>query len=908
MVQFKRNLLSVALASATMMLAAGAQAQTAEEQTQDATAQTDQAKTLDTVVVTGIRAGIENAIETKRDSTSIVETVSAEDIGKLPDISIAESIARLPGLTAQRIAGRSSTIQIRGLSDDFGTTLLNGREQVSVGHNRGVEFDQYPSELINAVTVYKTPDASLVGQGVSGTVDLQTVRPLSFSDRVFTVNARGEKNSLGKLNPEVDDTGYRISGSYIDQFMDGRLGIAVGYARMDSPGQANRWEAWGYPNDNAASPGNFVIGGSKSQASSAENVRDGLMAVVEFKPNDFYHTVVDAYYSTFEKAETLRFMETGLGWGGGVTLTNPVVENGAVVSGTFNNVRPVLRNDRNTQDDKIFALGWNNQFKFNDNWSALADLSYSKAKREEMLLETYSGLGPSSDPDATDTVNFTIGEHGLPQFDYGLDYTDPSIIVLTDPGGWGQDGFVKFPEVEDELTSVRLGAERSFESGIFSSVEFGINHADRSKTRRSGFEGFLRLPNGADTLAIPAGAILDPTDLNFTGIPGSMSYDVMQIFGLYDIDELVHQDVRNKNWTVDEKVTTAYVQWNLDADLSDAVRMRGNVGFQYVRTDQHSDGYSVGFSEADAPVPFSGGAEYGDFLPSLNLSFTLPHDQMLRFGLGEQMARPRMDQMRANNNYSINLQQQRWQGDGGNPELEPVRATALDLSYEKYFGTKGYFSLAGFSKDIHSWILPIATEYDFSGFDPGDTAPENIPTSNIGFFTRPENIKGGKLYGFEAALSVPFDLLWAPLEGFGMQASYTNNHSSIKPFGPESPTYPIPGFSKEVSNITVYYERYGFSARASQRNRSWFIGETVAFGGDHDFRYIEGESVIDLQLGYAFGENTALKGLSLLLQVNNITNEPYRQFFPTSDFSSSGLPRYDAEYGRQVLLGATYKF
>lgn len=908
MVQLKRNLLSVALASATMMLAAGAQAQTVEQQTQQPTQQQqDEAKTLDTVVVTGIRAGIENAIETKKDSTSIVETVSSEDIGKLPDISIAESIARLPGLTAQRIAGRSSTIQIRGLSDDFGTTLLNGREQVSVGHNRGVEFDQYPSELINAVTVYKTPDASLVGQGVSGTVDLKTVRPLSFSNRVFSFNARGEKNSLGDLNPEVDDTGYRVSGSYIDQFMDDRLGLAIGYARMDSPGQANRWEAWGYPNDNAGSPGNFVIGGSKSQVSSAENIRDGLMAVVEYKPNDFYHTVLDAYYSTFEKTETLRFMETGLGWSG-ATLSNAVVENGAVVSGTFSGVRPVLRNDRNTQDDKIFAVGWNNQFKFSDNWSAMADISYSTAKREEMLLETYAGLGPSSDPNATDTVNFTIGEHGRPQFDYGLDYTDPNIIVLTDPGGWGQDGFVKFPEVEDQLTSVRLGAERSFETGIFSSVEFGINHADREKTRRSGFEGFLRLPNGADSLPIPAGALLDPADLGFTGIPGSISYDVQDIFQLYDIDELIHQDVRNKNWTVNEKVTTAYMQWNIDADLSDAVRMRGNVGFQYVRTDQDSEGFSVGFSQADVPTPYSGGAEYGDFLPSLNLAFTLPHDQMVRFGLGEQMARPRMDQMRANNNYSINLQQRRWQGDGGNPELEPVRATAVDLSYEKYFGNKGYFSLAGFSKDIHSWILPISTEFDFSGFDPGDTAPENIPTSNIGFFTRPENIDGGKLYGFEAAVSVPFDLVWAPLEGFGLQASYTNNHSSIKPDGPDSPTIPIPGFSKEVSNITVYYERYGFSARASQRSRSWFIGETVAFGGDHDFRYIEGEKIVDVQLGYTFSENSPLKGLSLLLQVNNITNESYRQYFPTSIFASNGLPRFDAEYGRQVLLGATYKF
>jgi len=237
-----------------------------------------------------------------------------------------------------------------------------------------------------------------------------------------------------------------------------------------------------------------------------------------------------------------------------------------------------------------------------------------------------------------------------------------------------------------------------------------------------------------------------------------------------------------------------------------------------------------------------------------------------------------------------------------------VRATAVDLSYEKYFGGKGYVSLAAFNKDLHSWILPMSVEYDFSGFDPGDTAPENIPTSNIGFFTRPENIKGGKLYGFEVALSVPFDLMWEPLEGFGMQASYTNNHSAIRPYGPGTPTIPVPGFSREVSNITFYYERYGFSARISQRDRSWFIGEKQAFGGDHELRAIQGEEIIDLQLGYAFGEGTSLAGLSLLLQINNLDNEPYREFFPNPEFDGSGPPRFDAVYGRQVLLGATYKF
>ena len=163
MVQFKRNLLSVALASATMMLATSAWAQTTptqpdpqtDEDAQDAQAQqAAQPQEIDRVTITGIRAGIEKAIDTKRNSTSIVEAVSAEDIGKLPDVSIAESIARLPGLAAQRVAGRAQVISVRGLSPDFSTSLLNGRELVSTGDNRSVEYDQYPSELMSGVTVY----------------------------------------------------------------------------------------------------------------------------------------------------------------------------------------------------------------------------------------------------------------------------------------------------------------------------------------------------------------------------------------------------------------------------------------------------------------------------------------------------------------------------------------------------------------------------------------------------------------------------------------------------------------------------------------------------------------------------------------------------------------------------------
>ncbi len=134
---------------------------------------------IEEIVTTGFRSSLRDAMLMKQNSESIVEAITAEDIGKLPDASIAESLARLPGLTAQRLNGRGQQISIRGLGPDFTTALLNGREQVTTGDNRGVEFDQYPSELLSGVTVYKTPDASLIGAGLAGTADLQTIRPLA---------------------------------------------------------------------------------------------------------------------------------------------------------------------------------------------------------------------------------------------------------------------------------------------------------------------------------------------------------------------------------------------------------------------------------------------------------------------------------------------------------------------------------------------------------------------------------------------------------------------------------------------------------------------------------------------------------------------------------------------------------
>ena len=910
--KLKRNLLSVALVSAIMAISnqAAAQAtvssddpldklQSGDQTSGDTNRDDDDAKELDGVQVVGIRAGIESAIERKRESTSVVEVVSAEDLGKLPDISIADSIARLPGLTAQRVAGRSSTISIRGLAGDYSTTLMNGREQVSVGDNRTVEFDQFPSELINQVVVYKTPDASLVGQGLAGTVDLRTVRPLSFSERVTSINVRGEKNSQGELNSDSDDFGSRVSAFYIDKFLDDRLGIALGYARLDSPGQAERWEAWGYPDNISPADGAFTLGGGKVQAASTDNVRQGLLGVMEFNVNDSYTTVLDVYYSRFEKTETTRFLETGLGWSG-ASLSNPTVTDGVTTAGTFNGIRPVLRNDLNEGDDKLFAIGWANEFQINDSWSAKLDFSYSSADRQESILETYSGTRAG----ITDNVDFVLnGSGGAPDFSFSRDYTDPNQIVLTDPGGWGQDGYIKKPEIDDELRSFRVDLEKTFLDGPFSSVEFGLNYSDREKSR-SVPEAFLDLIT--DETVVPSQFLISPVDLSFAGLPGTLSYNINPVLNqFYNFRDNINADIVNKQWSVDEQLTTAYVQLNMDMDWG-ATRVRGNIGLQVVDTDQGSNGFTVLQGDAANAVPFSGGASYTDYLPSANIVFELPSgNDIIRTSVARQQARPRVDQMRANNNTSLDLSGQTqglWRRNGGNPELEPWTANAFDIAWEHYFGGRGYVGIAYFYKDLRTYVYDLTTAFDASGLPLPDGYTGPTPF-DIGVYERPANGEGGNLRGWEFTLSVPFDLMHPALEGFGLIANYSDTSSSIKRLGPDGPDEPIAGLSDRVQNITLYYEKNGFQARVSQRKRSEFLGEIQGFGADRAQVFIDGESVVDLQTGYAFADGTALEGVSVLLQVNNVTDEPYRQFF-----NGNGLTQQYQEYGRQYLLGVTYKF
>ena len=332
------------------------------------------------------------------------------------------------------VAGRAQVISVRGLSPDFSTTLLNGREMVSTGDNRSVEFDQYPSELISGVTVYKTPDARLVGQGLTGTLDMQTVRPLNFDEPAGVVSIRGQHNSLGNA---ADASGYgeRINASYITRSDDRRFGFSIGYSHSDTPIQENQvglYEPWQPIGDGwrpGVPTGTYYSDGIKALRRTGNTERDGVMATLQFRPSNAWTSTLDLFYSEATQVSTANQFEVHIGdYNGGygrLEVTNPSINgDGTFTGGVANNVYPLVRGMYNHREDEISAFGWNNAFNLGS-VELVADVSYSKTERDEVLLENNTQLLPAPQ---LDSVALDFRSDGFSQLDPGRDYSDPGSL------------------------------------------------------------------------------------------------------------------------------------------------------------------------------------------------------------------------------------------------------------------------------------------------------------------------------------------------------------------------------------------------------------------------------------------------------------------------------------------------
>ncbi|MXO96229.1 TonB-dependent receptor [Erythrobacter aquimaris] len=881
----------------------------------------DEADEENVIIVSGFREALATAVAQKRNSDLILESVTAEDIGKLPDDSIGESIARLPGVTSQRLNGRANVIAIRGLGPDFSQTLLNGREQTSTGDNRAVEFDQYPSEVVNQVLVYKSPSASLVGQGLVGTIDVRTIRPLETGEQIFAIGAKGSYADLGALNAGSKEFGYRANATYVDQFADDTLGIALSAAYTDEPYQLQEFNAWGYAgNGEPGSP--FVIGGNKSFVTSTQLTRIGVNGTLQWQASPTLMVTLDGFYSNFDDDQSKRGIELPLGFGAFGTTFDPstatVVDGpfgGFAEQGTFENVEGVVRNDVFQREADLYSGGLNLDYEGDDGWSAFFDFGFSRTDRNELSIESYSGTGYNAGVGATDTIQFFSDTEGT-SFQPTLDYSDPNQIVLTDPLGWGgsrvQAGYYNNRIIEDELFQYRLGVAKELE-GFISKANFGLSYTDRSKSLTPD-EFFVMPSGGATEIPIPSGALLRPTDLGYLGLGPIVSYDVRDLIadGTLILEANDSNDIPAKAYGITEKLMTAYLQFDVQQDLGSG-ELTGNFGVQAVNTEQNSTG--VAFVDLDGDggqerVDLSLGDNYWDILPSANLSLRFDSGWVFRLAASRQIQRPQLDDLRVaigygivetNNGQSPTGQYPYIDGGGGNPVLRPYRANAVDFNIEKYFaGGAGVVAAQLFYKDLVSYIDGDVQVFDYSAFP---LPAGNPPATTIGLLRSEVNTGGGNFYGAELSATVPFDAFVSGLQGFGATGGVGYTKTEIE--NAQGNVDQIPGYSKWVANGTLYYDLNGFSARGSVRYRSEFLADFTGFGGNITRRLARAETIVDAQIGYEFQPGSALEGLSIYVQGQNLTNQPFVSQFDVPE--PRAVIDYQ-EYGRRFLAGFTYKF
>lgn len=882
----------------------------------------------DAIVVTGIRASLDASAKLKRLLPNISESISAEDIGKLPDVSIADSLARLPGVTAQRLEGRDQRLSIRGLGPDFSTTLLNGREQVTVGDNRGVEYDQYPSEFFKNVVVYKSADPSVLPNGVAGTVDLRMLRPLEQANRIIAIQARGEVNGEKSLNPDATNKGYRASATYVDKFANDTFGVAIGLSASLIPSQDERYNAWGYASD---TNGNLVLGGAKPYVQSNELKRYGAVGTFEWAPSDKFHSTLDLLYSHFEETQHLRGIEFPLGFSGR-PLSNITTVNGFDTVTTFSNVHAIQRNDYNKRTADNFSAGWNNKFELTDHLHATVDASWSHAKRTDFLLETYSGFGYAG-AGPGDTVTVTQQPNGIFKIVPTLDYTNTGLVKITDPGGWGyngtqpvvQSGFLNKPQFKDDLKALRASLDGDFDSSLIKGWEAGVNFSTRKKT--SNFLSYFLCPPGGGTnctvasgtptsATIPAGAILGTNvPLGYLGVPGVLGLNPLYLYNNFlnsSYDNRPVSLVRDND--VKEDVLTGYALLKIDGDVG--VPVTGKIGGQVVYTNQRSDGSISNFSNGVVTVvPATGSAKYTYFLPSAALSFEVAPLTYVKVGGSRTMVRARLDQERVNQEFNISLNRlgstdpgnSVFSSNGGNINLRPYISDNADISFEKYFAGGGYVSVAGYYKHLSSYVdASSSILYDFKSAVATSIPPALQPLlgTTLGTVQAPTNRGNGYLKGIEATLSLPLKNVAPVLDGFGVFASGSYTDSRIV-LG-SNPTTPItlPGLSKWVANASVYYEKYGFQARVNYRYRSTYLGEVAGLSANPTFRQVTAEAILDAQVGYEFQPGSTLAGLAILLQAKNLTDRPFITYQNNDRRQVIDYQRY----GRDYYIGLAYKF
>lgn len=855
--------------------AAAAQAQSAAAPA--AAASQPQAKAADdvqTVTVVGVAASLRSAVNQKNASNSMVEVIASEDIGKLPDTTIAESLARLPGLAAGIDRGNASQLEARGLGPRFIGSTLNGREFATTEPDRAVRFEMFPSESISGAKVYKTQSAEIVEGGIATTVDLQTISPLAYKERSASIKADAEYYKQGADIEGAKKVAPRLGAVYVDQFADHTIGVALAASYFDQPDVSDQFQNYGF---NGATAWDVDgTGGSETppwgfqnQVVKGTNKRTSVLGKVEWKPNADTSLTADVYTARSDINENSMYHVAGTGSSyGDITVSDGFVTGGTAQNVSMNTIEGLWK-----QDQRDFAAGLNGKFNVGG-WKLEGDVARSTATRDTL----WAGVGLWMQNNGT--LTWSAPHNGWATYSYSEDTGNPDNFGDTTYEQWGPNYAGK---LTDSLNSQVLNASHNVDWGAVRTVKVGVRATEREKYYNQISWDFANSSVPLSTADLERVHVSGRPD--FVEFAGGLESAINKYFGADALStsgrSATDSDLVNKDWRAKENNTSAYVQFDLSGDAL-GKGYRGDFGLRVAHTDQTGYGYQQ--VDGGAPEQVSDGLGYTRFLPSLNLVLSLDEAEQhqLRFGASRAMSRAPLDVM--NDAHVVTTSTEVGQlttVTGGNPRLKPMMANQLDLAYEDFFAKGGLLSAGVFFKQITDYIAL-------------DTVPGTY-NGQAANFTEQVNRTGGHAQGFELVYQQAFNKLPGLWSGLGVMGNYTYTNSNIKDMASDGSPIPTNGLMKHNMGATLWYEHAGFEARLSANHHSQY--NRAPTWDSTQFYYNGAETWASLNLSQQITSH-----LQARFGIENLTNQRVIYTDPTNRYN-----QWDFQYGRRFDIGLTYK-
>jgi len=874
-----------------------------------AAAQSADAVDLDSVSVTGVRASIQQALVEKHSAAGIVDAISAEDIGKFPDLNLSESLQRIPGITLDRNnLGEGSAINLRGLGPEFTQVEINGMLGVSNGGqqrtsrtegSRGFNFEMFASELFSKATVYKTGLAEVDEGGLAGTVRLETPRPLETRGTRFVSSVLG---NYGELNGNIDPRAAVL----FSHNQNNVFGVAasVAWSKTDfasNVAQASSWLPFARFNTGTRASDEeraaLVPIDPLYYVFSEDRETTGATLTLQFNPNEQFNFTLDGMYGTLKNTRVQVRNEIG------ITSTSTrdrgidapmdyVIEDGIMRSGSFTGVRQIVSTRHHEVDEDYNQIVARMEWTPNEYWSIRPSLGYAKREAEREFAGYIFRLADSNGEWDPGSISYQV------RGDF-VDFSSSATDFASNPQDFLYSTTIVAPESNrDRQTQARVDFDRHF-AGNDHVLKFGLRYNNRKMDRSAGQWQLQRAPGTAVT-DLPSlervYGMMDYSVAGFNAPPRLLIVDKQRFWDVYlpggnPLPGTVRVDQPGlgiqETYTIEEKTGSAWMQADVQFE-----QWTLNPGVRYVRTEQISTGADV--INADLPTqvitPVRVAKTYHGFLPSVSARYDVSRQVVLRASYARSLTRPNTLSLSPG---EILTPQVARSGRRGNPYLEPYYANNFDLGAEWYFSDEGLLALNVFYKRIGNFIENRSFEeertYPLAEGGGTETAILTISEPVNGYST---SIKGVEFSAQSRFYGLPG--LWG---NFGGILNYTHTDSSAD-FGLENDvrSQGLPGLSKNSVNATLYYDDGRFDARLAYAWRDRYLAQFVDLGGVPRFTKAYGQ--LDVSLSYRINQN-----LSAQFQILNLTEEQR-----IDQSSARYLPYAVSEIDRRFMVGLRMAF